>query len=391
MSDAKLTYLGSPELEGPRSRRPARGLWRRLPLAFLLVVVLPTLLTILYYSLLAAPRYVSEAQFVVRAQGQPTPAAGGLGLALESVGLSTAATDAYIVHEYMTSRDGLADLGGRIDVEQALGKAPLDILERYPRPFGSRSAEDLHAAFQRFLTVGYDSTNGVSTLRVEAFTREDARSMADGLLAGGEALVNELNARAERDAIAAAAGRREQALTRLAEAQAAMTTFRTREGIVDPEVTVSESAQLTGTLATTLAQLRAERAQIAAEAPQSPQLASIDNRIAAFERQLAAERARLTGQAGSLAAKVGTYQSLMLNQEIADRELAAATAALLSAQQAADRQKLYLERISGPSEPDRATEPKPLRGTLLVLATMLLIYGLGWLIWSGVREHRQES
>jgi BexC/CtrB/KpsE family polysaccharide export inner-membrane protein len=391
MSDAKLTYLGAPELEGPRKRRRPDGLLRRVPLAFLLVVALPTLLTVFYYAVLAAPRYVSEAQFVVRAQGQQAPATGGLGLALESVGLSTAATDAYIVHEYMTSRDGLAELNQRIDVERVLAKAPLDIVERYPRPFEGRSDEDLHQAFQRFLTVGYDSTNGISTLRVEAFSREDARAMAEGLLAGGEALVNALNARAERDAIAAAAGRREAALARLAEAQAAMTTFRTREGIVDPEVTVSESAQLTGTLVTTLAQLRAERAQIAAEAPQSPQLASLDNRIAAFERQLAAERARLTGQAGSLAAKVGTYQSLMLNQEIADRELAAATAALLSAQQAADRQKLYLERISGPSEPDRATEPKPFRGTLLVLATMLLIYGLGWLIWSGVREHRQES
>lgn len=391
MSDAKLTYLGAPELEGPRRRRGARHLLSRVPLAFLLVVVLPTALTILYYSVMAAPRFVSEARFVVRAQGQQAPAAGGLGLALESVGLSTAATDAYIVHEYMTSRDGLAELNRRINVEQTLGKAPLDVIERYPRPFSGRSDEDLHEAMQRFLTVGYDSTNGISTLRVEAFTREDAVIMAEGLLAGGEALVNELNARAERDAVAAAAARREAALARLAEAQAALTAFRTREGIVDPEVTVSESMQLTGTLSTALAQLRAERAQIAAEAPQSPQLASIDNRIAAFERQLAAERGRMTGQAGSLAAKVGTYQSLMLSQEIADRELAAATAALLSAQQAADRQKLYLERISGPSEPDKATEPKPLRGTLLVLATMLLIYGIGWLIWSGVREHRQES
>lgn len=391
MSDAKLTYLGSPELEGPRQRRGSRGPWRRIPLAFVVVVVLPTLLTILYYALFAAPRYVSEAQFVVRAQDQSAPAVGGLGIALESVGISPAATDAYIVHEHMTSRDGLAQLSQRMDVEAALGKAPLDLVERYPRLFEGRSAEDLHAAFQRFLTVGYDSTNGISTLRVEAFTREDARAMAEGLLAGGETLVNELNARAERDAIAAAAGRREAALTRLAEAQTALTAFRTREGIVDPEVTVSESTQLTATLSTTLAQLRAERAQIAAEAPQSPQLVSIDNRIAAFERQLAAERARLTGQAGSLAVKVGAYQSLMLNQEIADRELAAATAGLLSAQQAADRQRLYLERISGPSEPDKATEPKPLRGILLVLATMLLIYGLGWLIWSGVREHRQES
>ncbi|MFN3352089.1 MAG: chain-length determining protein [Brevundimonas sp.] len=391
MSDAKLTYLGKPELTGPKTRRRVPGLVRRVPLAFLLVVVAPTLLTILYYLVFAAPRYVSEAQFVVRAQGQQSIPGGGLGVALESVGITTAATDSYIVHEYMTSRDGLQQLRQRLDVSAILGRAPLDFVERYPRPFSGRSDEDLYAAFQRFLTVGYDASNGISTLRVEGFTSNDAWAMADGLLTGGEALINELNTRAERDAIASAVARRESAQRQLQQAQVALTAFRTREGIVDPEITVSESAELTGTLSTTLAQLRAERAQIAAEAPQSPQLASIDNRIRAYERQLAAERARIAGQAESLATKVGDYQSLLLNQEIADRELAAATAALLTAQQSADRQKLYLERVSGPSRPDKATEPKALRGILLVLATMLLIYGLGWLIWSGVREHRQEN
>lgn len=390
MSDAKLTYLGQPELEGPRRRHGGFGRFKRVPLAFLVVVVAPTALTLLYHALFASPRYVSEAQFVVRAQGQQASPAGGLGIALESVGIPTAATDSYIVHEYMTSRDGLADLNRRIDVAATLGKAPMDFVARYPRPFSGRTNEDLYRAFQRFLTVGYDSTNGISTLRVQAFTARDANLMAEGLLSGGESLINELNTRAERDSIAAAVARRESALGRLQEAQTALTAFRTREGIVDPEVTVGESAQLTSTLATTLAQLRAERAQIAAEAPQSPQLASLDNRIRAFERQLAAERARIAGQAGSLATKVGDYQSLLLNQEIADRELAAATTALLAAQQSAERQKLYLERVSGPSLPDKSTEPKAMRNALLVLATMLLIYGLGWLIWSGLREHRQE-
>lgn len=391
MSEAKLTYLGKPELAGPKTRRSLPGIARRVPLAFLLVVVAPTLLAVVYYLLFAAPRYVSEAKFVVRAQDQQSSPVGGLGVALETVGITSAATDAYIVHEYMTSRDGLRQLRQRLDVDTMLGRAPLDFIERYPRPFSGRTDEDLYAAFQRFLTVGYDSSNGISTVRVEAFTSGDAVAMAQGLLSGGEALINELNERAERDAIASAVVRRDNAQGQLREAQLALTAFRTREGIVDPEVTVRESAALTGSLSTTLAQLRAERAQIAAEAPQSPQLTSLDNRILAYERQLAVEQARIAGQAGSVAAKVGDYQSLLLNQEIADRELAAATNALLTAQQTADRQKLYLERVSGPSRPDKATEPKAIRGILLVLATMLLIYGLGWLIWSGVREHRQES
>lgn len=65
-----------------------------------------------------------------------------------------------------------------------------DILSRYPRPWEGQSNEDFFSAVQRFITVGYDSTTGISTLRVEAFAARDAQRLNDAMLAGGEALVN---------------------------------------------------------------------------------------------------------------------------------------------------------------------------------------------------------
>ena len=64
---------------------------RRLPLGFLIIVGLPTLVGALYYGVIASPRYVSESHFVVRSAGSAQPS--GLGLALQGVGLSAGMND----------------------------------------------------------------------------------------------------------------------------------------------------------------------------------------------------------------------------------------------------------------------------------------------------------
>lgn len=386
MTDAKLNYLG-PIPKALTYAGLGRPWWRKIPVGFLAVVVLPTLLAVIYYALIATPRYVSEARFLVRTPSQSQPT--GLGVALQGVGLSTGPSDAFAVHEYIDSRDGMLELGRTHDLRRIFRANGADFWSRFPRPFQDSSDEDMFKAYQRFVTVGSDSSSGISTLRVEAFSPKDARDLAAGLLAGGERLVNRLNERAAADAIQQAQTSQVLARQRLASAQAALTTFRNREQFIDPSGTATESSRLVGSLLETVANLRAERSQIAGQAPQSPQLAAIDGRIAAFERQIALERAKITGTSGSLASKLGAYEDLTLAREFADRELTQATVALVTAEQDARRQRLYLDRVVNPRLPDKAVEPKRLIGILTVMLSTLMIYGVGWLIWSGVREHEQ--
>ncbi|MEJ8406363.1 chain-length determining protein [Brevundimonas vesicularis] len=385
MTEPKLNYIGPLPQALTYDRKVP--LWRRIPIGFLMVVALPTLVAAVYFLLIASPLYVSEARFIVRSAGH-SPSA--FGVALQGVGLSSGQTDAFAVHEYITSSDGLSDLQRRFDVAKVLNRPGADVLSRYPRPGESRSEEGLQKALKRFVTVGYDSTTGISTLRVEAFRPSDAQALAAAMLDGGETLVNRLNARSIQDAVADSRLAREAAMTRLTETQQKLTAFRNREEFIDPESAVAENAQLIGQLNATVAQLRAERTQLAGQAPQSPQLSIIDSRIAAYERQVQAERAKMSGGAGTLAPRVGAYEELTFNRELATRELAATTTALLAAEQDARRQQVYLERVVSPSLPDSSTEPRRWLSILAVFATTLLLYGLGWLIWAGVREHRQD-
>jgi capsular polysaccharide transport system permease protein len=362
----------------------------KLPWLFLTLVVVPTLATSVYYLLIAAPIYVSEARFVVRERGHPATAAA-LGTVLQSVGLNMGEnqTDAYEVHEYMQSRDAVEELVRSHRLQALLDRPEADFLARFPRPFERVNFENLYQSYQRFVTVGYDANTGISTLRVEGFRPGDAREIADALLAGGEALVNKLNERAAADAVDEARRQVVEAEGQSLKAQATLTAFRNHERMVDPDRASVAGLDLLGKLQAQLVTMRAERAGLAASAPESPQLPILDRRIAAFEAQLDAERLRIAGETNSLAAKMSQYEALMLEREFAVKSLAAAEVALETARVDARRKQLYLERVVSPNLPDKAERPRRLLAILTVVITCLMAYGTLALILAGLREHRQ--
>jgi capsular polysaccharide transport system permease protein len=386
MNDTQLKYYGALK-EGAGEENAARQWWSRLPLGFLLVVALPTMLAMLYYLVIASPLYVSEARFIVRSASQQQPS--NLGMALQGVGIQSAMNDSFAVHEYVTSRDGLAYVQNTVNVREKIGRSGADFWMRYPRFGEDDSLEGLYKGYRRFVTVGYEGHTGISTLRVKAFSGEDAQAIATALLSGGEALVNRLNERAAKDAVQGAERAEEEARADLVQVRRRLTAFRNTQGYIDPELSARESSAVSSDLLVEIARLKAERDQLQAGAPQSPQLASLNGRITALERQLTAERARMAGTAGSLASSVADYQQLLVEQEIADKRLAQSTAAVIAARNEARRQNLYLERIVNPNLPDQPTLPRRWFGIFSVLLSSLLAYSLGWLVYAGIREHKQ--
>jgi capsular polysaccharide transport system permease protein len=375
--------------QGPGARLLNR--LAKLPWLFLTLVAIPTLATSVYYLLIAAPIYVSEARFVVRERGHPATAAA-LGTVLQSVGLSMGEnqTDAYEVHEYMQSRDAVQDLVRSHRLQAVLDRPEADFLARFPRPFERVNFENLYENYKRFVTVGYDANTGISTLRVEGFRPGDARAIADALLAGGEGLVNRLNERALADAVDEARRQVLEAEGQALKAESGLTAYRMRVRLVDPDRASVAGLDLLGKLETQLITMRAERAGLAASAPESPQLPILDRRIAAFEAQLDAERLRIAGENDSLAAKMSEYEALMLEREFAVKSLAVAETALETARVDARRKQLYLERVVSPNLPDKAERPRRLLAILTVVITSLLAYGALSLILAGLREHRQK-
>jgi capsular polysaccharide transport system permease protein len=274
-----------------------------------------------------------------------------------------------------------------MDLRGVYADPAADFLARYPSLLFGPCDEDFYRYFQYMLSVVVNSNSGLTTLKVEAFRAEDAQRIAEALLRQGEAMVNRLNARMEADAVKVAAEEVRAAEVARVAAEVALTEFRDRELLLDPDRNALMLGELIGKLAGDLAATETQLAELRGNAPNSPQLATLRQRAAALRQQIEAERGRISGPSEGLAGKIARYAQLSLEREFSVQRLAAAVRMLDAARLDARRQQLFLERVVEPNLPDEATVPERWRMVATVFGFNIIGMGVLWLLGSGLREH----
>ena len=353
---------------------------------FWALVGLPTLIAGVYYFALASDLYLSEVKFVVH--GPAKGPASSISAMLMSAAASSVSEDTYAVHEYLMSRDAVRRLEKEDDLRQLLGRPEGDLITRFPGIlFWRKDFEALYKAYSNFVSVEVDSSSGVSTLDVKAYRPEDAQRVAQALLTFSEQLINALNERARHDALAVFKREVDSTEQNIAKIQSELTAYRVKQKMLDPK---SASAGPIGLLAQMNAQLASSKGQLAEiirNSPSSPHIPLIRTRINSLEKLIAEERGKITGGSGSVATALGEYERLDVQRLLAEKTLASAFTSLEAARLEAQRQQLYLETIAQPNLADYPLYPKRLASFATVAATCLLVYGIAWLLVSGVREH----
>jgi capsular polysaccharide transport system permease protein len=371
----------------------ALSIWGRLVLfvrqrKWIVVVILPTLLATIYYGLIAAPQYESEAHFMVRSTGGSMSAlSSGATSALSLLGgSSNTSSDTASVSDYLSSHDAVDTLRSKDDLVGIYTRPGVDFFSRlYP---GNPTPERLASYFRGKSSVKLDDASGITTIRVRSFRPEDSYRLVNSMLDLGEQRVNVLNKRAYESSLAMARRQLAEAENAIAQAQAATTRFRQGRHNIDPVATGQAQIQVVSGLQAMLAQARAQRAAMTGSiGPSSPQARAMDARIAALEGQVASESARLTGSSTAIAANVGDYQGLQLRQQFASKRYDDAAASLQRAREQAAKQQLFIVRVVQPNLPVKATYPKGFRIVATIFIGLTLIYACGWLIAAGVREH----
>lgn len=350
---------------------PRRSFLRRY-VGFFAIVVVPTLLSAVYFFGLAADRYETQAQYVVRTAGSGV--GGPLQSLVQSSGVTRSTDDAYITHAYLQSRDAMQELFQRIDLLKFLGRPPLDLLWHYPPPLQEHNDERLHKRLSRHIVTTFDRSTGITTLKVQAFTPEDSQVIAVALLQNAEQLINRLSERGRRDAIASAEA--DVAISRKAaiEAQERLTEFRNRNSVVDPGKMSVSTQEIIARLALESAQLGAQVRATMRTSPNNPQIEADQVRIAALEEQILKERERLAGTVGSLAPLIAEYESLVLERQLTEQAFGSSLAALEAARSDALRQRLFLDQIAMPSVPDHAAYPYRTLNVAIVLAVSCAVF-----------------
>jgi capsular polysaccharide transport system permease protein len=353
---------------------------------FVFLVVIPVTCSIIYFSLFASDVYVSESRFVVRSPDKPT--SGSLGILLKGAGFSSAGDEVFAAQDYITSRDALVALNAGGSFQRAYSSHNTSLFDRFDTLSTGSTFEDLFKYFKTKVKVERDSTSSITTLTVRAYSAADALRYNRQLLEMAEGTVNRLNDRGRQDLIRFASAEVEAAKEKSRAAALALSAYRNRQGILDPEKQAAVQLQMVSKLQDELISTKTELLQLRTFAPKNPQIPVLETRIRGLSHAVELELGKVTGSQRSLAGAAAQYQRLQLETQFADKQLAAAMASLEDAQNEARRKQAYVERIVQPNLPDKASEPRRLRGVIATLALGLVLWGVLKMLLAGAREHR---
>jgi capsular polysaccharide transport system permease protein len=358
---------------------------------FLATVVLPVLLSAIYYFGIASPQYVSESRFVIKSPNQRNAPVTNFANLIQTTGLSGGQEQSNQVIDYVRSRSALQVLERERKIRDLYGASSVDFLSQFPRPWEARTFEDLFEYYRDKMQISRDVDTGMVVLRTIAFAPKDAAAINETLLRQSEELVNELNENARNNAIEEATSRVVEAEQRVATAREAIAEYRNRAAVVDPLKEATGVAEIANRLITERAALEADLSTLRSVTPDHPAIPALREQIASLTREIDRQTARVVGGRDTISGKLPSYDALVLEQELASELLVLAQTTLEGARTDALKQQYYLERVVNPNVPDEPAYPRALRTVLTILGFVLCLYFIVWMFVVGILEHAPED
>ena len=394
-ADIVKSILSLPEMPKRKRQLP----WTSI--SFGLVVVIPTILTALYFAFIASPQYVVETQFSVRGAGQAS--LGALGLPA-FVGGGAQSGDSYIVADYIHSAQILPDIKAQtgVDIRTVYSRPTIDFLYREN---GTRSLDEFRDYWRDMVNVSYNTTTGNVTMRVFAFSPSDAEQIAHSILSVSEHLVNTLSEKSRRQVVETANQQVARSEERLRNIRQQMTELQITEQAVDPSAVATMEATIISSLEQELASLRTRyKALVDSISSDAPSARVIERKITALEAQLVEQKKRLTGEdedrpdngkrtragadtSNALPQMISRFSELGVEQEFAVKAYTASLAALETSMQEAQKQERYFAVYVPPRKPEVALYPFSMLNTGIVLLGSLGFWLIGYFVFRSIKDH----
>lgn len=353
---------------------------------FVITVIIPTLLAILYYGFFASDVYISESRFTVQSPEKSTPT--GLGALFKSTGFANSGDEIYAAQDYVQSRDALQALNRKGSFTNAYSAPSISAFDRFGGVGWGTSFEDLYKYYKKRVDVKYETSSSIATLTVRAYTPQDAGKFNERLLEMAEATVNTLNERGRRDLIRFAQREVDEAKTKSQEAALALSSYRNAVGIVDPEKQATVQIQMISKLQDELIATRTQLTETRTVSPQNPQIEVLEARANSLSNEIDKQLGLVAGSSRSLSSRAAKYQRVLLENQFADKQLASAMTSLDDARNEANRKQAYVERVVQPNIPDEPLEPRRWRGILSTFILGLAAWGIISMLIAGMLEHR---
>jgi capsular polysaccharide transport system permease protein len=302
---------------------------------------------------------------------------------------SLIALQSNVVVQYIKSREIVETINSKFDLRKIFSPPSADYLSRLDP---NTLIEGLVAYWRGKVEPFFDQTTGIVSVRVRAFTPQDAIQIGNEVVRLSENLADELSQRARSDYVKFAQEQVDQARARLTQAREALLEFRNRGQTLDP-IKEAEIARLgVGKLREELARVQTDMATARARLGEtSPTMLALRDRKSALEQQIGEAEAKLASaqqQTGTMASQsIRGYESLETDRQLAEKFYETALQGLQRAQFEASRKSMYLEVFVRPALAEQSLYPRRLVSTLIVALTAFGMWIFLLMAYYSVREH----
>lgn len=380
--DLQLTDLAS------RGSRLVKGglvsLLRRNPI--MAVALAFTIMSGLYWFLIASDRYVSESHVIVERTQLSSPNIPDLTSFLTGTGTGNRA-DQLILRDFLRSQDMLRKLDRELNLRSHYSSKGID-------PFSRMASDPTIEQLQRYylsrVSIEYDDYSGVLVIKTEGFDAGTAQKINRVLVSEGEKFMNSLVHGLARDQVeflekeVAIFGKR--AMT----ARQNVLAYQNENRIASPE----DSAKAIGDI---LARLEADRTELQTRltamqaylTDDQPALVALQQQIDAINDQIEEENARIVSPQGNrLNSKVEEFERLQMEAKFAQDLYQTALIALEKGRVEGNRTIKKMSVVQAPSLPEKAEQPRRLYRTILYGLIAIIIAGIAHLLIAIVKDHR---
>ena len=349
------------------------------------LVILASLLLVVYYAVIASPRYVSQSQFVVKeAGGQSSSLLGLSGLGAISPGMR----DALILQTFLKSREMATALDKAVSLKAHYERSDWDSLSKLAH---NSTTEEYVEYYQKHVQVIHDELSDVLMVEVQTFDANYSLTVSETLLNISERFINDLGAKMAGEQMGYAQKEVERSYAILSKSQSELISFQDKFKLYSPE-------QQSGALLTAINGIESAiiteetelKSLLAFMRDDAPEVKAKNIRVASLREQLAQEKQRLTSDDQQSLNKINVnYQEIKLNSELAADLYKSALAGLEVVRAEAYRKLKHLLVIEQPALAQEDKYPRRIHSILTWFIVLLLTYFIGRLILSIIKEHQE--
>ncbi|MCS7231517.1 MAG: capsule biosynthesis protein [Elusimicrobiota bacterium] len=352
-------------------------------LLFFLIVIIPLILISLYYLVIASDKYVSEAKITIKSTGESS---AKLSFGPFTFGSSLAREDAYFLKEYIHSYDMLNYLEENLKIRTLYTNPKIDFWSRLDK---DATQEEFFEYYKDQVKIIFDEISSVLTIKVKAFTPEDAKRINEAILEQCERYLNSVSNKIAREQMNFIEKELQSTNQRVNQAKQVLMKFQNTHKVLDPtqeaQAILATIAQLESQLVNKEAELKTLKTYLSENAFQ---VQVLKQQIVSLKEEIEKEKARLLGPGDTkLNRLMMEYLTLKLQTDFLTDVYKATLSSFENTRVEASRKIKTLMIIQAPNLPEEALYPK--RGYMIFLSLILslLTYGIAVLVVGIIKEH----